>query len=232
MFLGHEVLQALRHDGSAGGRCTCLNSPALSAARRAALSHCSATRRGRTASAIAISAIRATARVTAPSSRHFFGRTCPLAVTRPLTSRPHCRSWRRLPTRPASRSTKRTAHLPAAALRRAGAGGGGASTRDGASDRLGAPEAERLGARRRGHARGRLRAPAGHRDLSQRARHQARPSVRRAFSAHCRRGLVYDVLRGLLRLHVSEATRLQLGHVVARQRCGVGNGGPNFATTS
>jgi hypothetical protein len=25
---------------------------------------------------------------------------------------------------------------------------------------------------------------------------------------------------------------LQLGHVVARQRCGVGNGGPNFATTS
>ncbi|MCU0949949.1 MAG: type I restriction endonuclease [Burkholderiaceae bacterium] len=47
-----------------------------------------------------------------------------------------------------------------------------------------------------------------------------------------RRGLVYDVLRGLLRLHVSEATRLQLGHVVARQRCGVGNGGPNFATTS
>ena len=64
------------------------------------------------------------------------------------------------------------AHLPAAALRRAGADRRRAGARDGAPDRLGAPGEERLRAGRGGDAQGRLRAPARHRALSQRPRHR------------------------------------------------------------
>ena len=64
------------------------------------------------------------------------------------------------------------AHLPTAALRRAGADRRRAAARDGASGGLGAPGEERLRPRRGSDAQGRLRAAARHRALPERHRHR------------------------------------------------------------
>ena len=102
------------------------------------------------------------------------------------------------------------AHLPAPALRRAGADRRRPGARDGAPDRLGAPGEERLRAGRGGDAQGRLRAAAGHRALPQRHRRrgdraqaQLGGGGRRRAPAHHQPGR--DLQQGLLQHRAARA---------------------------